>query len=108
MNQKMRAAAPAVALAAVLLAGALPARAADPDAGRYLAATCAGCHGTDGRSTGSDGIPSLAGQSRSLLIEQMNAFRAGTRKTTVMQQIARGYTDAQIAQLADFFASRSK
>lgn len=108
MNEKIRAAVPTLALAAALLAGALPARAADPDAGRYLAATCSGCHGTDGRSAGSDGMPSLAGQPRNLLIEQMNAFRAGTRKTTVMQQIARGYTDAQIAQLADFFASRPK
>lgn len=73
-------------------------------AGAYLAGTCANCHGTDGRSAGGGGMPGLAGMSRAYLVEQMNAFRAGTRPATIMHQIAKGYTDEQIAQLAEFFA----
>ncbi len=38
------------------------------------------------------------------LAEQMKAFKAGTRPGTVMPQLAKGYSDAQIAQLAAYFA----
>ena len=79
----------------------LPAMAQDA---RYLAGTCANCHGTDGRSAGSGGMPGLAGLSRTYFIEQMNAFRSGARQASVMHQIAKGYSDDQISRLADYFA----
>ncbi|MBP8310087.1 MAG: c-type cytochrome [Burkholderiaceae bacterium] len=79
----------------------LPAQAQDA---RYLAGTCANCHGTDGRSAGSGGMPGLAGLSRTYFIEQMNAFRTGARQASVMHQIAKGYSDDQISRLADYFA----
>ncbi len=75
---------------------------------RYLAGNCANCHGTDGRSVGGGGMPGLAGLSRTYFIEQMNAFRGGARQATVMHQIAKGYTDAQISALADFYAQQPK
>lgn len=100
----------AAAIAFGLALGAVQAQAqpqARPgDGARYLAATCANCHGTDGHSVGGGGMPGLAGMSRAYLIEQMNAFRAGGRRATIMHQLAKGFTDEQIAQLAEFFSQR--
>ena len=39
------------------------------------------------------------------IVEQMKAFRNGERKATIMHQIAKGYTDEQTRQLAEYFAS---
>ena len=86
---------------AVLLAA--PAEAQDPNVARGLAATCFTCHGTDGRSVG--GIPpSLAGQSKEYLVQQMKDFKSGKRPATVMQQQAKGYTDEQIERIAGYFS----
>lgn len=94
----------ALAALAVLASGSLavlPAQA--QDAAAYLAATCSNCHGTDGRPAGS-GMPGLAGLAPAYFAEQMNEFREGKRPATVMHQIAKGYTDQQIALMASFFA----
>ncbi len=92
------------ALAAGCLGLALASPAALAQDARYLAGSCANCHGTDGRSASSGGMPGLAGLSRTYFIEQMNAFRSGARQATVMHQLAKGYTDDQISRLADYFA----
>lgn len=82
---------------------ALAQQAADPTYARGLAATCFTCHGTDGRSV--DGIPpSLAGQNRDYLLQQMREFRSGKRPATIMHQHALGYTDEQLALIAGYFA----
>ncbi|HZT55498.1 MAG TPA: c-type cytochrome, partial [Burkholderiaceae bacterium] len=65
---------------------------------------CAQCHGTDGRAPPGSAVPALAGMPAAYLAEQMQAFKAGTRPGTVMPQLAKGYSDAQIAQLAAYFA----
>ncbi len=91
-----------IALAAMLLAGA--AGAADEHPGRYLAANCTGCHGTQGRSEG--GMPTLAGLDRSYLLNAMSEFRNGARAATIMHQHAKGYTEAQLELMADYFASQ--
>ena len=75
---------------------------AQADAGRYVAANCANCHGTNGIAKGA--MPSLAGQKKDYIVEQMRAFRDGKRPATVMHQLAKGYTDAQIEAVAEFFA----
>jgi cytochrome c553 len=72
---------------------------------RSLAATCAGCHGTEGRSVTRE-VASLAGMPKAQLISQMQVFKDGTRPATVMHQIAKGYTDQQIVELADYFAAK--
>jgi cytochrome c553 len=36
----------------------------------------------------------------------MKAFKTGTREATIMHQIAKGYSDEQIQQMADYFASQ--
>jgi cytochrome subunit of sulfide dehydrogenase len=71
---------------------------------RNLAAACAICHGTDGRAVTKEVVP-LAGLSRDHIATQMRAFRDGQRPATVMHQIAKGYTDAQIDVLAAWFSA---
>ena len=68
-----------------------------------LANPCAGCHGTDGASPGS--IPSIKGLPSSYLISAMKAFKSGKRKGTVMNRIAKGYTDEEIGLMAKHFSS---
>lgn len=92
----------ACALAGGLLA--LPANAQYADAPRSLAATCTGCHGTEGRSQA--GMPTLAGQPKENLLRQMLDFKSGKRPATVMNQHAKGYTEQQIEVLADYFSKQ--
>ena len=53
-----------------------------------------------------EGIPSLAGRDRADLARQMQDFKAGKRPATVMHQIARGYTDAQIDAIAAYLSAQ--
>lgn len=75
---------------------------------RALAATCAQCHGTDGRAVEGGALPSLVGLPAPYVVEQMKAFKGGTRSATVMHQLAKGYSDAQIERLAAWFAAQPK
>jgi cytochrome subunit of sulfide dehydrogenase len=70
-----------------------------------LAAPCAICHGTDGRAVTKDVVP-LAGLAREHIASQMRAFRDGQRPATVMHQLAKGYSDAEIDALAAWFAAQ--
>jgi cytochrome c553 len=90
----------------VLLACATFAAAAQ-DVARSLAATCANCHGTDGHSVSKE-VTSLAGMPKELLVSQMKAFQEGKRPATVMHQIAKGYTDAQIDLIAGYLSAQKK
>lgn len=94
-------------LAAALAAAALPALAQEDPAARSLAATCASCHGTAGRSVSKEVIP-LAGLPKEFLVSQMKAFRDGQRPATIMHQLAKGYTEAQIDIVAGYFAAQKK
>ncbi len=71
-----------------------------------LAATCANCHGTQGKSVKDPSVPGLAGRPSAYIIEQMQAFKTGIREATIMHQIAKGYTDEQVKQMAEYFASQ--
>jgi cytochrome c553 len=114
MTISLRAGIPASALATLLALGSTSARAADdaPTASalraRSLAATCAACHGTDGRAPEGAALPGLAGVPKDYMIEQMKGFKGGTHPGTVMPQIAKGYSDAQIEQLANWFSKAGK
>ena len=94
-------------LAAALLAAGSAASAQDAPAlrARSLAATCAQCHGTDGHTPPGSAMRALAGMPAPYLVEQMLAFRSGERPGSVMPQLAKGYSEAQIAQLAAYFAN---
>jgi cytochrome c553 len=73
-----------------------------------MAATCANCHGTFGKSIQDGALPSLAGMKNDYFIEQMQAFKSGARKATIMHQLAKGYNDQQIKDLAAYFAAQSR
>lgn len=88
-----------VATAGLAQAGNLPTQAPP-----YFVANCANCHGTDGK--GASVIVGLAGLDRKYLEEQLKAFKAGTRPATIMHQLAKGYSDEEIAVIADFFAKQ--
>ncbi len=71
-----------------------------------LAATCANCHGTQGKGIKDGSVPKLAGLKSDYLIEQMQAFKSGARPATIMHQLAKGYSDEQIRLMAAYFASQ--
>ncbi|MGA0611928.1 c-type cytochrome [Caldimonas sp. KR1-144] len=75
---------------------------------RSLAATCANCHGTDGAAAPGGPMYRLAGLKAEFITEQLQAFRDGKRPATVMHQLAKGYSDEQIAALAAYFAAQAK
>lgn len=75
---------------------------------KSLAATCANCHGTNGKAVDGSSVVSIAGLDKAYTIAQMTAFKNGTRPATVMHQLAKGYSDAQIEQLATYFAALKK
>jgi len=75
---------------------------------KALAATCANCHGTNGRAVEGSAVPGLAGMPAAYLIEQMKAFKSGARQATVMHQLAKGYSEAQIEQIAAYFAAQPR
>ena len=93
--------------AAALALAAAAAQAQDAPATRSLAATCASCHGTEGRSATKE-VPSLASLPKDYIVAQMKAFRDGARPATIMHQLAKGYNDAQIELLADYFSRRAQ
>lgn len=91
---------PATAQAADAAAPALPLRAQDV---AVLAASCANCHGPDGRGVGA--IAPLRGKPQAYLLQRLQAFKAGTAAdATVMTRLARGYDDAQLQALAQWFS----
>ncbi|EWS56064.1 MULTISPECIES: c-type cytochrome [unclassified Methylibium] len=74
---------------------------------KALAATCANCHGTDGRAVDGAGSIPLRGLGKDYIVAQMTAFREGKRAATVMHQLAKGYTPEQVEQLAAYFAAQN-
>jgi cytochrome c553 len=86
------------------VAGWVQAQAPDPLQIRSWAASCANCHGTDGRAQ--PGMASLAVASKDDMVKKMLDFKAGRRPATIMHQLAKGYSDDQIEAIAAYFAAQ--
>ena len=110
MTRRVRAL--ALAVLAALALPLVPTVAAAQDAQALyvgsLAATCANCHGTDGRTTDGSAVPALAGMPREYMLLQLKSFRDGSRPATVMHQITKGFSEAQLQQVAGYFAAQKK
>jgi cytochrome subunit of sulfide dehydrogenase len=73
---------------------------------RDMAANCASCHGTRGRAASGSSVVALAGSKD--VAAQLRAFRDGRRESTVMQQIAKGFGEAEIDALGAYFARQAR
>ena len=93
----------AAASALILAASANVALAGDAAAGKAKAATCGGCHGAKGISA-IPTYPNLAGQKEAYLVKQIKAFKDGTRKDPTMNAMAKPLSDADMANIAAFYA----
>jgi cytochrome c553 len=96
----------ALALVIPLAMAAVPdASAADAEAGRRKAATCAACHGPGGNAT-IPGMPSIAGQPTMYTHWQLIKYRDGRRKDPQMSPLAANMSDEDMADLAAYFAAQ--
>lgn len=77
----------------------------DVERGAELAQTCAACHGVDGNSPVSS-FPSIAGQGERYFIQQLIAYRDGTRINALMQGQVVGLSEQDFADLAAFYAAQ--
>lgn len=68
-----------------------------------LAMTCNNCHGTGGVSVGLS-MPSIAGLSESYLKNIMMEWKTGARASANMTRLIKGYTDDEIAALAQYYS----
>jgi len=88
------------ALAACLLVS--PLALAAGASGEAIGFTCNGCHGTDGESQGS--APSLKGEDAATLKEMLMDFKNDKEEATIMNRIAKGYSEQEIAAVSEYFA----
>lgn len=90
---------------AALLCVPFVVNAEQPDPRGYmLASSCAACHGPDGQSPGA--IPSLSGKDQAYIANALKAFKSGEQPATVMNRLAKGYSDEEIDIIAKWFATR--
>ena len=68
---------------------------------RGLAATCANCHGTDGKGVVDGGMPLINTLTSEQMLAQLKAFKSGAREGTIMPQLAKGYSDEQLEIIAN-------
>jgi sulfide dehydrogenase cytochrome subunit len=90
-----------ILLGVALVTAAVPATAQMADVS-ILASTCSGCHGST--FDGSGAIPGLRGQKQAYLGNQLQAFKVGARPGTVMNRLAKGYTEDEIIALSLYFS----
>ena len=71
-----------------------------------MASACAMCHGQRGTPVAGSTVARLAGRPAESIVDAMKAFKEGKREATIMHQIAKGYSDAEVAAIAAYFAQQ--
>lgn len=92
-------AATALVLASTL---ATPVAFAKPD-GKQVFMACIGCHGENGISNNPE-WPSLAGQKKEYVKNQLGAFKSGARKNAIMEPMAQTLSDEDIEAVAQYLS----
>ena len=83
---------------------ASPAFAGDAAAGKGKSMMCSACHGAAGISAVPT-YPNLAGQKVAYLVKQLKDFKSGTRNDPTMKGMVASLSDADMADLAAYYAS---
>ena len=91
----------AAAVIGLALITAAAVASAQPPAG---AASCTGCHPSSARI--SSPVPRLSGLDRDAIARAMQEFRSGQRAATVMDRLAKGFTDDEIQAIAAWYATQ--
>ena len=87
---------------AIMIGAAVPATA--QPAAPPGAAACSGCHPRSGAAD--DPVHPLAGRSSGEIAAAMQAFRTGERSATVMDRIAKGFTDEETRAIAAWVSAQ--
>ena len=91
----------------LLLAAAVPAVAGDAAKGGQKNQMCKGCHGIEGWRTAYPEVyrvPKLGGQHEAYLASALKEYKSGARSHPSMRAIAGSLSDADIADLAAYYA----
>jgi sulfide dehydrogenase cytochrome subunit len=67
------------------------------------AASCSGCHAFSGKPSA---FPSIFAREANDTLATMIAFRDGTRPATVMNRIAKGFSDDELRAIAAWLATQ--
>ena len=89
---------------AVAAFGATAEAGGDPVAGRTKARMCQTCHGMDGQSK-NPLSPHLSGQVEAYLVKSLVDYKDGVRTNEQMSVVAPNLSEADIADLAAYYAS---
>ena len=68
------------------------------------AASCTGCHAASAKVE--TRVPRIAGRNPAEIVAAMEAFRSGQKPATVMDRIAKGFTEAEIRAIADWLGAQ--
>jgi cytochrome subunit of sulfide dehydrogenase len=68
------------------------------------ASSCSGCHAASAAIQ--TPVPRLVGRPAAQIVAAMQAFRTGKRPAIVMDRIAKGFSDREIAAIAAWYAAQ--
>jgi cytochrome c553 len=77
----------------------------DPEKGKQLSASCAGCHGAEGISA-NPMWPSTAGQDAAYAYKQLRDYKDQKRVNPIMTGMVIALSDEDMADIAAFYATR--
>jgi cytochrome subunit of sulfide dehydrogenase len=88
----------------VMFALVVPACAALPEPPPPGAAACSGCHAASAKVE--TPVPRIAGARADAIVKAMQEFRSGKRPATVMDRIAKGFSDEEVQAIANWYAAQ--